>query len=398
MMKNNTQKIHGIESDLKGKEGEQIAYELANVPFLKEWCFKNPQKKRNNKEQELCDLLIIYDDTLFIWQIKNVKLDNGYYKDKHKIKNMDQLIGAYKSIFLLKDEITLPNYGKLNPDDFKNIFLCSVFMGEPENNSRFLQEFNGKTIHTMHKDTLNIIVNELDTVSDFIRYYKLKESIGPIASINVLGGEEELLAYYLKNNREIPLNEAEILILENIWESLKVSKQFINKQKANEISILWDNIIEIIQEESKLQAIDIKELIIELLRPTRYFRRVLSKSILELMLKANKESAEPIKRYLFIEEIQTVYCLMYIDATEGFNHQDAQNNLSIGCGVAKYLYPNAKYSMGIAVLDDYINSLYSFISICFDGEGLTQDEYEYYISMAGRSFQQTKFTEHEYPD
>ena len=56
---------------LKGADAETVVHELAVNSFLVDWCFLNPQLPDGN---ELCDLLVVFDETAIIWQIKDLKL------------------------------------------------------------------------------------------------------------------------------------------------------------------------------------------------------------------------------------------------------------------------------------------------------------------------------------
>lgn len=388
--------LSGDAANIKGKEGEIIAYELAKVSFLKDWCFANP--KYENGTKELCDLLIIFDDSIFIWQIKNVKLEDGYYKERHKTKNINQLLGAYKQLFVLNTKIELPGYGDFDQSKFKHIFLCSVFMGEPEFSSAIIEEVNGQFIHTIHKDTLDKIVNELDTVSDFIAYYKTKESFYQKGiPIMVTGGEEELLALYVKNNREIPDKDAHILIVDDgIWENLQQNPQYNARNEENKRSFVWDHLIETLLEESKVQSFDHKLLTIELLKPTRFYRRVLSKCFLDLIMKATKLKLATLNRYLYVKEIDnTAYCFMYADAQKGYTAAIVQENLEMSACVVKYLYPESRIVIGIACIT--LGNLTQYTYMLYDGPGFTKEDYEYYSTELGRTLEKTEVHEEEYP-
>ncbi|AUR52866.1 hypothetical protein [Aquella oligotrophica] len=386
--------LEGKAADLKGKTGELIAYELAQVSFLKDWCFQSPLKEDG---KELCDLLIIFDDTIFIWQIKNVKLDDGHYKEKHKVKNINQLIGAYKTIFVKNEEIKLPGYGILDGNVFKNIFLCSVFMGESEFISKMIEESEGLVIHTIHRDSLDIIVNELDTVSDFIHYYQMKLDMykRPMGMM-INGGEKELLAHYLKNNRDLNFNDADFIILEDgIWENLQNNEQYLARSEADRYSEIWEHIINTINEEAKLQLLDIKSLMVELLRPNRFYRRVLSKCFLGLIIKSEKHSLIEMRRYIYLESLNTAYCFMYIDLTND-NNIPVAKLLELGCIISRTQHSQAKLVVGIAYLKH--GNLSSYTCILYDGDGLTTEEYENYRKQFNRTVEIVEFNEEEYPE
>jgi hypothetical protein len=52
----------------KGQRAEAVIHSLATKTFLADWCYPNPKKPDG---KELCDLLVVFDDTALIWQIKD---------------------------------------------------------------------------------------------------------------------------------------------------------------------------------------------------------------------------------------------------------------------------------------------------------------------------------------
>ncbi len=56
---------------LKGSDAEEFAFNLASKCFLEDWCYPSPKAPDG---KEICDLLIVFDDTAIIFQIKSLKL------------------------------------------------------------------------------------------------------------------------------------------------------------------------------------------------------------------------------------------------------------------------------------------------------------------------------------
>src|SRR5207302_10483253 len=56
---------------LKGKNAENVVHELAKQSFFTDWCYLNPLLPNG---QELCDLLVVFDNVALIFQIKDLKL------------------------------------------------------------------------------------------------------------------------------------------------------------------------------------------------------------------------------------------------------------------------------------------------------------------------------------
>lgn len=66
-------------------------------------------------------------------------------------------------------------------------------------------------VHVFEEIALDIIMRELDTITDFVKYLMDKEALfyrGEEVVFN--GGEEDLLAFYLQMSREFPVGPAYI--------------------------------------------------------------------------------------------------------------------------------------------------------------------------------------------
>ena len=275
---------------LKGKNAEKLIHDLAVKTFLTDWCFLNPKLPDGN---ELCDLLVVFDETIIIWQIKDLKLDkSGRYKKSEVEKNLRQLSGARRQLFDLQTSIELENPRRtreqFNPDTFNNIYLISVLLGEGEEFFSSMERVKGYDVHVFTRESAEIILNELDTISDFTQYLEAKEEfLSKNRSLVILGGEEEMLAYYLINNRSFgELNESNhVLIQDGLLKDLQGRPEYKAKKQADEISYGWDNIIDRAHEGS----VEYERVARELARPNRFHRRYLSKIFIEAHMRAHSE-------------------------------------------------------------------------------------------------------------
>lgn len=293
---------------IKGSRAESVVHDLSIKSFLTDWCYLNP-KLSNNKE--VCDLLVIFDDIAIIWQIKSLKLrEYGRYKKKDVEKNYRQLIGAKRRLFEIDTEINLENPRRgnelFNPKSIKQIFLISVLMGPPEEFFSFVESIDNNTIHVLNREFIEIVLNELDTISDFCGYIKSKEQLIADKEIMIMGGEQELLAYYLQNNKSFSqFDEAtNILIQEGIWEGYISRPEYKNKKKQDEFSYGWDSIIDRAHEGSP----EYEKVARELARPNRFERRMLSKTFLEAHIRAHEDNkADMFRRILTTSGVSYVF-------------------------------------------------------------------------------------------
>jgi len=331
----------------KGAAAENVIHNLAMKTFLTDWCYPNPKKPDGN---ELCDLLVVFDDTAIIWQIKDLKTDElGRYKKAEVEKNLRQLSGARRHLFDLKVPIQLenPRRGKepFDPELIKSVHLVSVLMGDGEEPFPFVQVVKDRMIHVFTRDFADIALSELDTVSDFCRYLQKKEDINKQKSLLVLGGEENLLAKYLENLHSFSWMDAydHIYIDDNVWTVLTGLPQFQTKKEADQISYGWDAVIDRAHDGTSSQY---ERLARELARPDRFQRRILSKSLYEAYCEYRELDHLLIFRRLTVLA-DTTYCFLFMEDGEQ-PRKRRREMLSLMCFVARGLYPDNKRVIGVA--------------------------------------------------
>lgn len=106
-------------------------------------------------------------------------------------------------------------------------------------------------IHVLDDATLDILLRELDTVSDFLGYLKCKEELISSGRLAKASEESDLLAVYLTHTDYAgqhgfpPLpDNSNLLVDARNWNSLSQNPQYIAKKHADKISYVWDRIIE----------------------------------------------------------------------------------------------------------------------------------------------------------
>jgi hypothetical protein len=331
----------------KGRRAEEIVQTLATKTFLTDWCYANPKKPDG---KELCDLLVVFDDTAIIWQIKDLRVDDaGLYKKSEVEKNLRQLSGARRHMFDLKVPIQLenPRRGKemFNPETIKTIHLISVLMGDGEGPLSFVEILKGQLIHVLTRDFAGLVLSELDTVSDFCEYLRKKEAIDGSKRILVLGGEENFLAKYLEDGRSFSwMNGYDSIVIDDtVWSAFSRNPQFLAKKREDEISYGWDSIIDRAHDGSSAVY---ERAARELARPNRFARRVLSK----LFADAYKEywdcSLPVFRRMAPVDD--TTYCFLFMEDGQEVPRKRRTAMLAWMCFVARGLPPYNNRVIGIA--------------------------------------------------
>lgn len=270
---------------------ERYLKKLCERSFLSMWSYAGVFNDKG-AGQEVCDLLVVFDNHIIIFSDKDCEFPNTgdteldwkrWYKKAIK-KSADQVYGAERWILTHPDRLFLDQTCKLPfpidlppPEEVKihRIVVahsasakCKEIFGGSGSlivNTEIVGDalpFNiGKVepskgyIHVFDDTTLNILLNALDTISDFTAYLEKKERLlcGKTAIIST--GEEELLAHYLKRinkdgehdfvfNDNISDYTAYFLNDEGSWIDFSNNPQRRAQIEANKVSYAWDALIE----------------------------------------------------------------------------------------------------------------------------------------------------------
>jgi len=333
---------------LKGKSAEELLQQLAHQTFLMDWCFPNP-KLPNGKE--LCDLLVVFESTVIIWQAKSLKLGkNGELSEREVEKNLRQLAGARRQLVDLGAPVTLEN-SRRTPEQFDpsivtEIFLVSVLLGETPSIQSLATRVKSYHCHVFNREFTEVVLNELDTIDDFCRYLREKERVREhIGSLVLEGGEKELLAHYLFNERSLAKLERHNIVYleEGTWDDLQSRPEYKAKKHADEVSYVWD---ELIERAHTGDSCEYERIARELARPSRFDRRCLADAYVEAHRKADAaSSANGIFRRVVATDKMTTCFLFTGDGVSREHRRVLLENL---CFVTRGKVQNHSVVIGIA--------------------------------------------------
>lgn len=115
---------------------------------------------------------------------------------------------------------------------------------------------SGSFIHVVNDVTLDIVMRELDTITDFTEYLERKVEFVRSGRLISAAGEEDLLAYYITHldkdnqhgfvhpdNRPWQPNE-HIVLDQGFYSGMISNPQYIAKKQADRNSYIWDRLIE----------------------------------------------------------------------------------------------------------------------------------------------------------
>ncbi len=384
-------------------DSEKYLKELCDKSFLSLWSYSNPYRKQG---KELCDLLVVFGNQILIFSIKKCKYSSNddekikwtRWFDKAIKKSAKQLWGAEKWINNHPEEIFLDRKCQnkfpfeINPAK-SNVHLilialdiskeCKKYFNGGEgslmldNNIKGFSNHEkpfmigdldpGKTfIHVLDDTTLDIIMNSLDTVFDFTSYLSKKEKIFRSNKGIYVSGEEDLLPYYLgrmkgdEHDFDFPEN-TDFIIGEGSWEQFCKNPQREAQIKEDEISYLWDSIIEKFNKHTiedtlyKFSPKGIKgsEKILRFFASeSRYRRRLLSKLLYSLVVSTPKHLCT---RRISVPRNEKSPFYVFLchpkshDLSEEKYRESRSAHLEACLMVLKVVYPNAEDIIGYAV-------------------------------------------------
>ena len=106
-------------------------------------------------------------------------------------------------------------------------------------------------IHVLDEVTMDLLMRELDTASDFVQYLQQRErnAMFPGREIQAVG-EEDLLAVFMqtfvdrKHQIILPDGMDVVVIAPGSWDTFKQSPEYKGRLEANVVSYKWDQLIE----------------------------------------------------------------------------------------------------------------------------------------------------------
>jgi hypothetical protein len=206
-------------------------------------------------------------------------------------------------------------------------------------------------VHVFDEETLHILLTELSTTPDFIQYLDAKTQLFEDERFAFAEAETDILAYYLWNGRTFPFQTPLISLgwsllkaalrfdgslrasflwnwqkfppvvprvrLEpGLWTRVEVSPEFRAGRRENEISAFWDGLIEYITDHylgetlefgNEIEMSDYERLVRLMAGETKFFRRVLSKAIVERAKRARECNRKPATVRTIRRQLRSIY-------------------------------------------------------------------------------------------
>lgn len=308
-----------VTSNNKGPDAEKFVYDLSKDKLLEEYCLLNPFIK-NSDCKEICDLLILFNENCILVSVKNYAFTGNHERFVKKVfeKSKDQLLGAKRKLEITKSCIITDKNSKEKQFDLNKIskfILITLNFGHELEAYDIVEFEKDSIIHNLDKDTFETILFEIDSVPEIVDYFIKKEQLyRKDISLNLIGKEKDLLAWFVSNKREFPKewfdHDAKEMVLDisGRWDFYDTNPQTIAKREANQISYFVDELVK--REIPNLpQCQIIGDYLMSL---NRVERRLFAMSFFDHYLTHKHKTQSFLSRRLILNTFHDASCLMLL--------------------------------------------------------------------------------------
>lgn len=394
---------------------ERYLNSLCEKSFLSLWSFPSifrDQKSKGNREgKELCDMVVVFDEHILIFSDKHclfpasedLGLDWKRWYKRAIHKSAEQAWGAERWLRDHPDRVYLDRacterfplpipsnesakyhliviangcedrckakFGGTGSLMFNSMLGRQGIAGELSSEPFTVGDLDPSRtfVHVLTEYTLDILLQTLDTISDFVSYLERKEDLIRSDIAVFAPGEEDLLAFYLMHMNEkgkhdfaIGGNFKGIFLEEGFWEEFCNRPERKEQLRLNSISYFWDDLIERFAHHA-LNATQYYASHIELsgteiclrfmAREPRLARRLIVKGFIDLY--TNTPDGMRRNRYFKpLNEKEPFYVFLSLPQPDYLTYEQYREGrfslLKACCMVIKYKFPEALDIVGIA--------------------------------------------------
>lgn len=281
---------------------ERYLAQIAERSFLNLWSYPTPYRDQrtggSGDGKELCDLLVVCGDHVIIFSEKTISWPSGATPiawrrwSKNAIRDaVKQIKGAERWLDQQPERIFIDRHCKypfpiaLPSVENRKIHrivvasgaaaACKDFLGRASGSliidpsivgeahwprdEAMIRPFrvgdidpHGPLVHVFDETALNVVMSELDTVTDFTEYLTKKEAFVRSGKLRQAEGEENLVAYFAVRVNDqglhdftVPPEQETIAIDHRLYSAFVSDPRYRAKKEADRISYLWDRLIEV---------------------------------------------------------------------------------------------------------------------------------------------------------
>lgn len=340
---------------------EALVERLCRSSFLSLWSYANP--RRGDGAKELCDLLVVCDPDVILFSVKQVALKDAddptgiaRWRREAIEASVKQLYGAERQ--LVRSTHVTRSDGTtgfdLPPLTTRRVHRVAVALGSGGNVAVEQGDFGKGFVHVLDDTSLSIVMEELDTISDYVAYLTAKEDLVRGGTALVLAdGEQDLLAVYVHGGRRFPSGSAHLVVQPGSWNELIAKPEWERRKGADAASYIWDGLIERIGHDVLADDLEFgsqaqSEVPLRIMaREDRFSRRILANNFNEFMAGAAPGAGAQLIRSRYVESPSgVVYVLLASRHDEPRDFRKAE--LQLRCTVVRSLLPAYAPIIGIA--------------------------------------------------
>lgn len=405
-------------SDSTGvNDSERLLMHLCRKSFLSLWSYANLHTDRDMREgkgsaKEFADVLVVFGNDVIIFSDKHITFqeDNDlniawprWYK-KAVLDSAKQLYGAKKWIsqypnrVFLDPECKRPLPVSLPSLNDARLHLIAVTrgsfdacaehfhgsIGTHQINTRItgaehyshpftlgIVEPSKHFIHVWDEFSLEVVMDEMDTITDFVDYLNARTELLNDPALDVIAtGEEQLVAAYLLNGGSegrsfLPSGDKPDLVFfdESHYEGLKQRPEYIEKRRLDKLSKSWDEIIEqfiqlgdpaIVHAEYQQPSSDTEQALRLIASESRFRRRMLVDSLSEMLNAAQHKPGERRARVVTTRQHpDIVYIFLTTPKVKNETYDEYRRHrvamLHAYCRCAKLKFPEGEKFIGLGI-------------------------------------------------
>jgi len=332
---------------------EKYVSDLCEKSFLPFWSFPNPIGKKN---KELCDVLVICENTIIIISVKDITVSEHTDKSikyerwvkKAISDSVDQIYGAERFLnnvdeVVLKDKKTKI---KLPKKESRVIFRIAIAFGSDDDFPLLTGDFGKGYVNVFDERSTFVILTELDTITDFTAYLTAKEKFVSDKTI-LIPYEIDFLALYIQTELDINCPPNGVISGSGLWEGYEESSEYHKWREDIKVSYIWDFMIQelhnihISSDTSDERRYELEEAIRTINLEPRINRIVLGEFLdSAIKNKVNARMLQPLK--------DSNHAYVFMPLTDK-NWQEKEGELELRCMVARYENPTAQKIIGISI-------------------------------------------------
>lgn len=331
---------------------EKYVFELCKKSFLPFWSFPNPLGKKGN---ELCDLLIVCQSYVVIISVKENKVSSEpnnqdfirWYR-KAIDKSVRQIYGAEKYLNQVEEVILSDKKTKvkLPHKEHRKVFRIAMTFGAEGKYPYPTGEMGNGFVHVFDKYTTNLVLDELNTVTDFINYLEAKEDLSKKTRL-LVEREHDLLATYIQTGFQFDEILDTLAIAPYTWEAYFTSEEYSHWKYQEESSFIWDIMVRTVYD-FHIKGDNSNSRFNELENVLRYINLETRAERIELGNAIEEAIKVGVKARMIKPLPGRDHCYVFMPLTQE-NWNRKEDELQMRCHVARVETPESKRVIGIGV-------------------------------------------------